>query len=598
MQIITLLQILALLYRPCIAALSPHKDHAVLHHVRDKVAPVHRTQVLASVPLHEHGDKCFKGPHKSLMAADQVKTIMSNGKDAVPGAGTESEQKPFEKVYKDGFFEAACVKDYMFDKGDKFGMNKGTYAVEDNMNVSIVLYKSHVSPPEPMSRKICFDFCRTIPDMKFFGLVHGRDCYCSPFFKQDPGDSSGCDAVCEGKPTEMCGGMAKSNIFAMHLCANTAEEISDAIEKADELVKAAAGVGEEGVTTSKELEEAATDLMNKFGAAGDPVASGLMKTAIKFTGDFERKAKKTVKLGEKLEKLKGEAEGFEGKDMTDFETVQKAETTIADIDKTSEDLEVAMDGTIASFGKVMGEKIALEHNVKEEKLELKEEEEEGPPEDEGPPEEGEEKEEPPSPLKLFLPVMHFVDQDASGMPSTCGGDLLGNPLALNAEDCAMSCQIEGNKCSGFSFFHTETTGLCFLFAKMKSVTYYTECGKFLQMGQTSNLFLQLPPTAKKAKLQGAKAKKLAKTDDTAKVPSPFALAMRKKRDSHKQKRLEKAISKKKTTSKTTSTVKRAPEDTMCYAKYSMFSGTTLKPDPSGKCKNCLKTVDKAQRCFE
>merc|ERR1719375_2590371 len=144
------------------------------------------------------------------------------------------------------------------------------------------------------------------------------------------------------------------------------------------------------MATSKDLEETATDLMNKFGAAGDPVASGLMKTAIEFTGEFEKKAKKTVKLGEKLDKLKGEAEGFDGKDMTDFETVQKAEATIADIDKTSEELEKSLEGTIDSFGKVMGEKIALEHNVKEEKLELKkEEEEEGPPKEE----EGEEKEE-------------------------------------------------------------------------------------------------------------------------------------------------------------------------------------------------------------
>merc|ERR1719316_1393780 len=115
-----------------------------------------------------------------------------------------------------------------------------------------------------MTHQVCFNFCRTVPDMKFFGLIYGRDCYCTPFFKQDPGDSSGCDAVCEGDSTQMCGGMAKSGIFAMHLCANTAEEIKGAIEKADELAQAAAGVGEEGLTTASDLQDAATELMDKF----------------------------------------------------------------------------------------------------------------------------------------------------------------------------------------------------------------------------------------------------------------------------------------------------------------------------------------------
>merc|ERR1719195_1239774 len=34
----------------------------------------------------------------------------------------------------------------------------------------------------------------------------------------------------------------------------------------------------------------------------------------------------------------------------------------------------------------------------------------------------------------------------------------------------------------------------------------------------------------------------------------------------------------------------------CMAKLSRFEGTTLKPDPSGKCKNCLKKADKVDWC--
>merc|ERR1719375_1041723 len=105
--------------------------------------------------------------------------------------------------------------------------------------------------------------------MKFFGLVHGRDCYCTPFFKQEAGDSSSCDAVCEGKNTEMCGGMVKSGLFAMHLCANTAEQLESAVAKAEELAGMASGVGEEALQSSKDLEASATDMLNKFGLAGD-----------------------------------------------------------------------------------------------------------------------------------------------------------------------------------------------------------------------------------------------------------------------------------------------------------------------------------------
>merc|ERR1719231_66311 len=38
-------------------------------------------------------------------------------------------------------------------------------------------------------------------------------------------------------------------------------------------------------------------------------------------------------------------------------------------------------------------------------------------------------------------------------------------------------------------------------------------------------------------------------------------------------------------------------DVTCMAKFSKFEGTTLKPDPSGKCKQCLKKLTKADRCY-
>merc|ERR1719316_2047477 len=69
-----------------------------------------------------------------------------------------------------------------------------------------------------MTHEVCFEFCRSVPNMLFFGLAHGRDCYCAPFYDMMAGDSSECNAVCEGDTDTMCGGMQKSSIFQMHSC--------------------------------------------------------------------------------------------------------------------------------------------------------------------------------------------------------------------------------------------------------------------------------------------------------------------------------------------------------------------------------------------
>merc|ERR1719281_1843199 len=124
--------------------------------------------------------------------------------------------------------------------------------------------------------------------------------------------------------------------------------------------------------------------MNTFGKAGDPAASDLMKYTIDHTGPFTKHAKKTVKLGEKLDKLKGEAEGMKGDEFTDFEKVKKAEATINDIDETSDELKKSLKATVSDFGKVIGKKIELEYMPKkEEEADLEEEEKKEEKEGEG-----------------------------------------------------------------------------------------------------------------------------------------------------------------------------------------------------------------------
>merc|ERR1719460_24870 len=129
----------------------------------------------------------------------------------VPGAGI-AEFKPFSTVLKDGFSNIDCVMDYMYNHGDKFGDNKHDYKLETVSNVSIVHYEAHVKKEDrqPMTQDRCFEFCRTVPNMGFFGLMNGRSCYCAPFYKKMAGDSSQCDATCPGDSTMVCGGKSKS----------------------------------------------------------------------------------------------------------------------------------------------------------------------------------------------------------------------------------------------------------------------------------------------------------------------------------------------------------------------------------------------------
>merc|ERR1719171_2492360 len=144
----------------------------------------------------------------------------------VPGAGIDK-FKPFDTVLKDGFLLVDCVKDYMYYRGDKFGDNKHDYKLGPVSNVSIVHYEKFVAKEDQvdMTQKVCFEFCRTVPNMGFFGIVNGRGCYCTPYFTPMESDSTQCDAVCEGEKSTMCGGKSKSSVFAMHMCDSTKDDL-------------------------------------------------------------------------------------------------------------------------------------------------------------------------------------------------------------------------------------------------------------------------------------------------------------------------------------------------------------------------------------
>jgi len=140
----------------------------------------------------------------------------------------------------------------------------------------------------------------------------------------------------------------------------------------------------------------------------------------------------------------------------------------------------------------------------------------------------------------YYPAMYFVDKDYENVPATCSGPLAAKPIVSGSKDaCASACDLNIHTCVGFQYFKSNGKELCFLLSGFNTGSYYTGCGKsFLQ--EKSKSFL------------------LADTHDA----------------------------------------KKAPYEAGCYAKLSKFVGTTLEPNPSGKCDQCFKELTKADRCFE
>jgi len=200
------------------------------------------------------------------------------GKVLTAEKGKEAE--PFVRVYKDGYSFSLCAKDSMYDFGDKFGFNKDQF--KDANNVSIVRYEDLVlkEAQQAMSPKTCYEFCRSVPDMVYFGIKGGRHCYCMPYYQKAASGSSLCDNQCPGDPSVMCGGKEKSQIFEMHLCADTAGDLLFAAVNAEVQLVYFYDTAFMTKVFAAHLETIGGELKKIAGGGGDPGASDLAQKAI------------------------------------------------------------------------------------------------------------------------------------------------------------------------------------------------------------------------------------------------------------------------------------------------------------------------------
>lgn len=357
-------------------------------------------------------------------------------------------------VLKDGYYLVDCVKDYMFEHADRFGNNKASYKPEQVANVSIVHYSSQVAREdrESMSHQVCFRFCRTIPDMGFFGLTNGRDCYCTPYYKASAGDSSMCDAPCDGDSTTMCGGKSKSSVFGMHYCGNTAEEAEEAYNQLSELSQDLSESVETVGATFQEMQDRAAAFQDKFGKVGDAAASDLLQSAKVYAGELEKAHAEGTKLVDSVDSMKSELSAATGSSVEAQNIAEDLRTKFDSTTIETEDLLAKMKKHVeASTGSKFEGNVINASNASNEN----------------------------NASAQYYHAMYFVNKVNASLPSTCSGTKAEEPIVATKDVCARACDGDVHECVGFSFFPFEANdkGLCFLMSKLKTLTFYTKCAE-------------------------------------------------------------------------------------------------------------------------
>jgi len=422
---------------------------------------------------HKHGHNHHRGEcwehrpvHQRFAKASliqQTPHTMQEPQLALPGAGMHPDTiEPYTWVTKDGFLLTACVKDAMLEHGDKFGNGKHRYKFGSTSNVSIVHYAEIIPKEDRESMTInrCFDFCRTVPNMVYFGLQNGNDCYCTPFYKPMAGENSNCDLTCPGDPSQMCGGKTRSSVFEMHSCDDTRSELEDIITEVEDkiflhlqdLADLVQDVVDEGLYDAQELQKV-------FGLAGGVDVSAYMQEAKVYSGEIEKPAKDAVDLINKMQDPYDAASVSLNRNLRDFNNIKVAEDAIKEL---KEGLAAADDLTYT-----MKENMKKAH----------------PASLVGSPEEDNYNS--TAAATQYYPIMYFVEDDykhqfvleGSAMwhhPTTCTGNMLQIVFGASADDCAHSCDGIPGRCDGFQFF-AFNDGMCILFESILTVQQWTGC---------------------------------------------------------------------------------------------------------------------------
>jgi hypothetical protein len=272
------------------------------------------------------------------------------------------------------------------------------------------------------------------------------------------------------------------------MCASTKEDLSQSSEKASAVISEMIAKVKVAKEHSQDMQQGADTLQKSFGAVGDSAATKLMQDAKDFAGTLVHRAEEADAIQAKLGDLVKAAAAIT--EFSDPKSVSKADSIMEEIEETIAAGVAAMDelDLIVALASPTPDVAGA--------------------------------------AEQYYPVMYFVDRSRENVPSTCGGDSVGEPIVSESSDgCASACDAHVHSCIAYQYFGGPQK-LCFLFSRLKSATYYSGCGKsFLQIG-----------------------------------------------------------------------VRAAPFEATCFAKFSSFEGTSLKPRTQSNV--ALKKLIKADRCYQ
>jgi len=335
-----------------------------------------------------------------------------------PGAGIDASDHS-TKVYKDGYYHVNCMHDNMEMVADKHGDNRHSYQI--TTNVSIVRYTDAIERDsrEKMTPRVCFNFCRTVPDMLFFGLANGRDCYCTPYYTKAPGDGV-CDLPCDGDSSKTCGGKTMMNVYEMHMCANTEEDMGKSLAIANDVHTQSERLSDYGFWAAHQLERTATKLAYVSNEGGDMTTHDYAQQVKEYAGKILHAAEDTWACNQLLMRFILTGHGMIGNDFSIPDNIYAAEQNNRDAEKQAaeckEIAKVSNDLNTAVFPKILEEDLKTGGS------------------------------------RLFEPIMNSVNRwdkleteditTAAGAQTTCGGALAAKPMmGLSVSECAEACNM-------------------------------------------------------------------------------------------------------------------------------------------------------------
>jgi hypothetical protein len=438
-------------------------------------------------------------------------------------------------VYKDGFQYVGCMQDEMEHIADPVGENKFSYSDYANFtNVSITRYADVIDSEheEKMTIRVCFNFCRAVKGATFFGLLHGRDCYCTPFKKEKASEGGVCDLPCEGDAAKTCGGKAMASIYAMHLCDDTEEDLVSVIDEAKEAFHKLQHAATNSMHAVRSLTSRGAALMYVAVKGGDMDSHDLGQAAKAEAATLKKITDPAFYQALELNEEFLRAELLRGENFASTVVAVMADMSIAKMKKLTplakkKAIEIEAEAakrkpiiegeTPVNFprSEVRYESCSTRYLAALPKptLTIAESESAG---------------------QTFVPVLELASRWQEGIEwnasnvsnftqTSCNGDLASNPIiGVTPEECAAICDTVNPKssddyCVAVGHYKMSEMNLCFLFKNVKSIWEYncTYTG-----GDEEESLVQHKATALKSKAKKLQLKAQKRNDEPEEEEDP------------------------------------------------------------------------------